>query len=436
MNLTAAPRTRWLAFRPLRHRNFALVWAASLVSNIGTWMETVAVGDLIADRTGEAGWTALVAAAGFLPMGLLAPIGGAIADRVDRRRLLIGATTANMACAAALTALSAADRASPGVIVVVVFLAGCVNGLTLPAMQAMLPDLVPADEILSAMSLGQAQFNFGRVVGPALAGVAIATGSYTMAFTINTVSFAAMLASLSALRLPAQPHPADASSIWRRIRVGAQVARRDPGINSAIVTISIAALTASPFIALIPAMARVRHDGGETLTSAFVTAQGVGAVAGAIVVPVIAERIGRRRLLMLTLGALPATLVLYGAAPTPLLAILALIGVGATYLSMLSGLSTVTQMRAPAEARARVLSLYFVALGTLYPVGALIQGPIADHVGLGAVTIGGACIMVASLAAIRLVRPQRLRALDDLDAFPGPLPAEAASGAGGRHLTK
>src|SRR3954471_5674382 len=91
---------RWVALRPLRHRNFALVWTAALVSNVGTWMETVAVGDLVAGRTGEAGWTALVAAAAFLPMGLLGPIGGAIADRVDRRRFMVVTTSLQALCAA------------------------------------------------------------------------------------------------------------------------------------------------------------------------------------------------------------------------------------------------------------------------------------------------------------------------------------------------
>src|SRR5688572_13203741 len=130
----------WAAFRPLRHRNFALVWTAALVSNVGTWMETVAVGDLVADRTGEAGWTALVAAAAFLPLGLLGPIGGAIADRVDRRRFMLVTTLIQAACAATLTVLSATGHASPGVVTGVVFVAGCVVGLGFPAYSAMMPD--------------------------------------------------------------------------------------------------------------------------------------------------------------------------------------------------------------------------------------------------------------------------------------------------------
>src|SRR4051794_597340 len=166
-------------------------------------METVAVGDLVANRTGQAGWTALVAAAGFLPMGLLGPIGGAFADRLDRRRLLVAMTAAQMVCAAALTGLSFSGHASPGWVALVVFAAGCVAGVGFPAYSAMLPDLVPKEELLAAVSLSQAQWNLGRVVGPALAGIAIALGSYTTAFALNTLSFAAMLFALRLLRLEA-----------------------------------------------------------------------------------------------------------------------------------------------------------------------------------------------------------------------------------------
>ncbi|HLM63438.1 MAG TPA: MFS transporter [Acidimicrobiales bacterium] len=418
---TERRRAGWASLRPLRHRSFALVWAAALVSNVGTWMETVAVGDLVAVRTGEAGWTAFVAAAAFLPMGLMGPIGGAIADRVDRRQFVFVTTSLHALCAATLTGLSATGRASPGAVAAVVFVAGCVSGIGFPAYTAMLPDLVPREDLLGAVSLGQAQYNLGRVVGPALAGIAIALGSYTAAFALNTLSFGAMLAALAALRLPHRPTPADEGSLWARIRVGARAARREPGVRAAILLISVVALTASPFIALLPAMARVRHDGGPGLTSVFVTAQGVGAVVGALAVPALAERVGRHRLLMAGFVALPVALALYGVAPSPGWATLALVGVGATYIAVFSGIGTVVQLRAPAHLRARVVSLYFLALGALYPLGATVQGPIADRVGLGPVTVGAAFALLGVVALLRSVRPDTLRALDDVDAYPGPL---------------
>ena len=408
----------WTAFRPLRHRNFALVWSAAAISNVGTWMETVAVGDLVANRTGEAGWTALVAAAGFLPMGLMGPIGGAIADHVDRRRFVFVTTLLQALCGAALALVSATDNASPGVVAGIVFVAGSVAGIGFPAYTAMLPDMVPKEDLLGAVSLGQAQFNLGRVIGPALAGLAIVHGGYTEAFAINAISFSAMLLALAALRLEDRERPPVEGSIPSRIRVGIAAVRQEPGLRSATVMISVIALTASPFIGLIPAMARVRHDGSEALTSAFVTAQGVGAVLGALLVPAVAERLGRHRLLMYGLLALPASLVLYAAAPTGELAVAALVLVGASYICVFSGLGTVVQLRAPAELRARVVSIYFLGLGTLYPVGLALQGPIADRIGLGQMTALGAGALLLVVVLVRLLRPERLAALDDLDAYP------------------
>jgi predicted MFS family arabinose efflux permease len=168
-------------------------------------------------------------------------------------------------------------------------------------------------------------------------------------------------------------------------------------------------------------MARVRYDGGSGLTSAFVTAQGIGAVAGALLVPGLAARFTSHRVLMAGLLALPTTLVLYGQSPTPRWAMLALVGVGAAYICVFSGLGTVVQLRAPMHLRARVISLYFLGLGVLYPIGATIQGPIADRLGLGRVTAGSAVLFLAFLVVVRLGWPDQLRALDDVDRFPSPL---------------
>src|SRR5215213_4281079 len=155
-------------------------------------MQTVAVGVLITDLTGKAGWTGLVAAAAFLPIGLLSPVGGAIADRVDRRRLLLGTVMVEAAAAVALAVVVGTGNANAASVTLLVLAGGCMVALGLPAFQAILPDLVPREDLLAASSLGLAQFNLGRVVGPALAGLVLAFGSYTWAFAINAASFGAV----------------------------------------------------------------------------------------------------------------------------------------------------------------------------------------------------------------------------------------------------
>jgi MFS family permease len=179
--------------------------------------------------------------------------------------------------------------------------------------------------------------------------------------------------------------------------------------------IGAVALLASPFIALVPAMAhRLTHGGARGIASAtglLSTAQGVGAVFGALALAPLADRFGRGRVLDASLALLPPVLVAYGFAPTLALAVAALFVVGLVYIGVLSGLSTVVQLRAPTELRGRVLSLYLVALGVSYPIGSLVQGPLADRLGLDWTTAGSAVMLAVTLLAVRVVRPGVFAAL-------------------------
>lgn len=424
-----SPKFLTSSLEPLRSRDFSLLWSAGLVSGIGTWMQTVAVGALVTARTGQASWTALVAVAAFLPIGLLAPVGGALADRLDRRRWLAIANLVEAGLATLLTVLSATGRASPAVVTAVVLVNGCVTALAFPFYQAIIPDIVGPDELLAASSLGMAQYNLGRVIGPALAGVVIAAMSFTAAFAVNAVSFLAVVAAMVVIRVPDHPASTDDLGLWGRIRAGAGAARAEPGCRAAIGLIAVAALLVSPFIALVPAKAHLVSSGGDKATAgataALTTAQGVGAVVGALMIAGLAARFGRRRLLVFYLIATPAALCVYAATSSVATAVVALTAVGALYIGILSGLSTVVLIRAPAQFRARVLSLYFVALGTIYPLGALIQGAVADQVGLGWATAGGAACLVAVVLGIAALRPDFLQSLDDPEPSEAPAPAAA-----------
>ena len=410
-------RLRFSSFRPLRHKPFALLWSANLVSNIGTWMQTVAVGALVTERTGRASWTALVAVAAFLPIGVLAPVGGALADKLERRRWLAVGNLVEAGLATVLAVLSATGRASAGAVTLVVLLNGCVAALVLPFQQALVPDLVERDDVLAASSLGLTTYNMGRVVGPALAGLVIAVSSFTWAFVVNAVSFFAVVAALAAIRLQTRPVDGEGLGLGARIRAGARAARAEPGCRGAIILIALAAFLVAPFIALIPAKASLVSGGGARATAAatgaMTTAQGVGAVVGALLLAPLATRFGRRRMLVSYLLGTPAALCLYAATSSVVPAVAALVAVGGIYVGILAGLSTVVQLRAPAEYRARVLSLFFVALGTIYPVGTLVQGWLADRIGLAETTVVGALALAGAVAAIGLARPTMLAALDD-----------------------
>jgi MFS family permease len=404
------------SLRPLRSRNFALLWSAALVSNVGTWMQTVALGILVFATTGQPVWTGLVAAAGFIPIGLLAPVGGALADRLDRRRWLIATTLAEMSFATVLAVLAATGHDPPGVLVLLSFLGGASGAIGFPAYQAIIPDLVPHDDLLGAVSLSSAQFNLGRVLGPALAGLALLSHDYALVFGINAASFGAVVVALVMVRLPRTLNSTDGLSIVARIAAGARVAMAEPGCRAAIELIAIVALLASPFIALVPAMAGVVHRHGVDVpvaTALLVTAQGIGAVAGALALPSLAERFGRRTVVQGALFVVPLLLVVYGLAPTLWWSAVAFLAVGAGYIAILSGLNTVVQLRAPAEVRGRILSIYMMGLGIVYPIGAVLQGWIANHIGVRTVTVAGAVALFGSLTAIAVLRPGFFSVLGD-----------------------
>ena len=398
---------------PLRHRDFALVWSAALVSNVGSWMQTVAVGVLVTIHTGQARWTGLVAAAAFLPMGLLSPVGGAMADRHDRRLWLLLTTVGETLCAAILTVLAATGNAGPVPVTLAVLGGGAMTAIGFPAYQALLPDLVPRDDLLGAISLSSAQWNLGRVIGPALAGVAIAVGSYTWAFGLNAASFGAVIIALLLVRFRPGARPREQGRLLARIASGARAAAAEPGCRTAIIVIAVVAFLASPFIALVPAVAIKLFHHQASGTAVLVTAQGIGAVIGALALTPLAERLGRRRVLLADLALLPVLLVLYGLAPSLPIAAAALLAVGAAYIGVLAGLNTVVQLRAPEVLRGRILSLYMLALGVIYPIGAIVQGAVADHLGLRTVVVGTAVLLFAVLIAFYVGRPHLAASLDD-----------------------
>jgi MFS family permease len=397
---------------PFRHRRYTALWFGAFASNIGTWMETVAVGVLVTAQTGQAQWTGIVAAAGFLPNALIGPVGGALADRIPRRRLLLATTTVQTILAGTLATLAAEGAARPWSVTLIVFGSGCASALGLPAFQALMPDLVPREDLTGAIALSSAQWNLGRVIGPALAGIVIATGGYAWAFTINTASFVAVILAVAPLRLP-MPSRVDGETIRSAIVSGARFAVREPGIRAAIVYLGLNSLLAAPFIALVPAVAlQVFHDGTGG-TTVLVTAQGVGAVVMAFGLSSLAHRFGHRFTVVACLTILPAALVAYALAPSLPVAAAAIFFVGALYLGCLSSFTTIAQLRAPAALRGRVLAALMVLLGLLYPIGSVVQGAVADQVGLRATTAGAAVLLAAATLVVRRARPGFDRDLGD-----------------------
>jgi predicted MFS family arabinose efflux permease len=229
----------------------------------------------------------------------------------------------------------------------------------------------------------------------------------------NAVSFFAVVVALAFVKF--SPPSGTRTRLLSSLRQGFTAAMREPSCRAAIITIAVVALLASPFIALVPVMAHhLTHGGARAVaqtTALLTTAQGAGAVLGALCLAPLAARLGRGRLLVWNLAVLPAALVAYGAAQNRWEGVALLFVVGLVYIGVLSGLTTLVQLRAPEAYRGRVLSFFLVALGVAYPIGSLAQGPVIDWIGLGWTTAGTAVLLALIMAVAAVRSPGFVRAI-------------------------
>lgn len=414
------------SFAPLLRTAYRRVWIGNFVSNAGTWMQTAALGYYVAETTNRASWSAAIAAAEFVPTALLAPFGGALADRMSRKRLLLTGTMIQAILAAILTVLMVRGSPGPGVIAAYALVNGVVWALAFPALQTILPDLVPPAELTAAIGLSSANWNLGRVIGPAIGGVVYARAGIEWVLALNAASFGAVVVAISPLALPDLRHAAE--PILASIRTGWRFVRAEPGIRVSVLAMSANTLLTASFIGLIPAVVvKVFHE-TKGWNAALITAQGLGAVITGIALGSIAERIGVRRLMVGSMSLLPGALVLYGLAPEIWVAVPAIFLVGMLYFAALQSFTTIAQRRSPSELRGRVLSVNNLVLGTFYPVGLFVQGALGDTLGLREITVGGAVLMWALLLTTRIVRPGITA---PVEAPVGDVPAAAVAAAHG-----
>ena len=394
------------SFAPLRHRSFTLSLISSFVSSTGTWMQSVALGVYLTQTTHNALWLGLMTVAAWTPSLLGSPIGGVVADRWNRQRW-IQANNFVMALSASALALAAlTHHLSPSLACYLAVVEGLSGSASWAANQSLLQDLVDRDEVLAAVSLSSAQFNLGRIIGPMLAGVALALGSPAVCFALNAASFAFVVVMFSFVRSPARPRPTTPVRFVAETIAGARQAWFVRGCRYPILAIAGIAVTVSPFIALVPAMAIEVLHAGKVGTSWLVTAQGVGAVIGGITLPALARRTSRVFVLRLSMTGAVVAEALYGLSPNLEAAVVALVVLGAAYVGTLTGLNTSVQLHAPVSERSRILALYTLSLSLAYPLGALGQAALAHTWGIREITEAGAGVGALILVLVSAVRPR------------------------------
>jgi len=387
-------------------------------------MQTVALGIYLTETTHNALWLGILTVAAWTPSIIGAPLGGFVADRWNRQRWIQANNLIMAGTASALATLTLTGHLSPRLIVVLAVVEGLASSSSWAAWQSLLPDLVERDEVLAAVSLSSAQFNMGRIIGPLLASVALTVGSVGVCFALNAASFVFVVAMFAFVRTPNRPTVTSPVQPFRDLVHGARMAWRVRGCRYPIMGIAVVALTVSPFIALVPSMAIQVLHAGKVGTSWLVTAQGVGAVVGALTLPGVARRTSRIYVLSASLVTAALAEALYGLAPDLGLAMAALVVLGGAYVGILTGLNTSVQLHAPVSERARILSLYTLSLSLAYPLGALVQAAFARTYGVRVVSVVGAGALLAVLGAVRLFQRRVWVELAVTPSTPSPLLAD------------
>jgi MFS family permease len=405
-------------FVPFRHRAVRLLWGAAVISDIGTWVQLIVVGSLVAAGTGSAVQTGLVALATFMPQGIASPVGGLLADRYDRRKVFASALIVQASVTTVLAVVLGLGVRTPAVLTLLILLGSAAGATGAPSYAAMQPDLVPPDELMAMVSLGVYSWNSGRVVGPLLGSVLVLAVGPAWTIGFNAFSFVVMAVAVALVRRPFRPHNSDVGSVRERLVGGFRTLRATPGCFHALAMLAVFNLSAVPFMGLIPIYVRAEFDGGTGITGMVAAAQGVGAIVGGIGVTMLANRYGRSLIVGWLAFLVSGALLAYAAAPTIVwvTAIAAVLGAG--WSGMFIALSAVMQRDAPAASRGRVMSIMQATLGISYGTGLLLIGAIGD---LSTLRVAFAVGALAGLSAFGLLT---LRARHWRAALDGPQAVE------------
>jgi len=394
-------------FGVLRHRSFRWIWLGAMVSNTGNWMEAVAQSWLVQQQTGSPFMVELLAASEFVPHALLMLAAGWLADHYDRRKLLLLGQTLMMAFGAVLAVAAHTGWATPWVIIAISFAEGAAWASVTPSWQAIVPALVPREELPSAIALNSAQFNTARLLGPMIAGALLSVASAALVFDLNVASFLGIVIVLALVRVPGAELAAVHTSGGELIQTGGikpalRWALREPGPRRIILGVAAFAFLAAPVQGLLPTMAdqvlRVGAHGYGVLLSCL----GAGAIVGALTLARLPRSYPRHHLIPVSMLAFAICALIYGSSRWPLVSGAALAVGGVFWVWSLASSSTAMQLLVPENLRGRALSVLALATTGPLPLGHLLGGTVAHAYGIraGVLSSCGALALFAVWSAL------------------------------------
>jgi MFS family permease len=395
-------------FRALKHRNFQLFIAGQLVSLIGTWMQTTAQLWLVYDLTHSAALLGIFGFANQIPMLVLASVGGYIGDRYSRHRGVIATQTITMALAFILAGLTLTHHIHEWSLILIAFLVGIVNAFDVPIRQAFFVEMVGKEDLPNAIALNSSIFNGARVVGPAIAGFAIAWIGEGWCFFLNGMSFLAVIVALLMMRISATERKPSTVSPLRSLLEGFRFAMTDRPIRSALLLLSMLSLLGLQYSVFMPIFANdILHVGAKGL-GLLMSAAGVGAVLGALQFAAKTSYKGLAKGIAAMSVTCACGLIVFSQSHVFWLSAAVLFVVGFAATSQMAATNTTVQNRVPDELRGRVMAVYATMFMGVQPLGALLAGGIAKKIGapptlaiFGSLCLAGSLVF-AGWVAMRL----------------------------------
>ena len=394
----AAPAAQPLpAWGALRYPVFRWLWIATAVSNIGTWMYGAAAGWLMTSLSPSPLIVSLVQVANSLPLFLFALPAGALADMIDKRRLILLLEILTTVFSAIFALLVTLHVVSPTLLLLFMFVLGVLGALETPAWQAIVPLLVPAPALSSAIAVNSVGVNISRVIGPAITGAIIVGFGIAVPFWLDAFSNAGVIGVIRRWRPPprAAAHTLPAESLTGAIRAGVRYARYNGALRATLVRAVGFFLFTSAYWALLPLVARSQLQGGAALYGALLAVIGAGAVGGALFLPRMRARVGADGVVMLGEAGTAVALVLFGLAQQPWVAAIACLLAGVSWIAVLALLNVSAQTVLPEWVRGRGLAVYVTVFFGALTLGSMLWGLVAEHLGLPAahyLAAGGALV--------------------------------------------
>jgi MFS family permease len=390
----------------LTHRNFRILWMAALASTIGTWMQSFAQSYLIYSLTASNFYLGLDTFLGQLPILLFILIGGVVADRHDRRRLLTTSQYIQATSALGLAALVATGHISIVAIFMLSFMSGCGQAFGGPAYQAMIPSLVPRRDLPNAIALNSTQFNLSRVLGPVAGAVVLSWIGVVWCFTLNGLSFFIVIIALTMLQLAPHVPQVNPRRIREELRSGLRYVRESRVISTLAILAFVTTFLAAPTSTFFPSFATTVLKSDQTPAqrlSMLMAAQGLGAIVGALIIGSLGRFKHMGRALLGGQIVLAVFVVAFAASRSLPLSVLLVFIYGICSMAVFSMSFSLVQLTAPDELRGRIVSIYMVALRGGFPLGGLIAGAFADRFGAPRVMMVSAGLL-AVIAATLLIR--------------------------------